>query len=111
MDVFEIDELSNKIKQNNSNYLLVSGSSTDWNFINRKQLGLYKNSINKTENYRATYNDGFLTFLQEDIGFNSFPPLKDKFGEVNISKEYQKLKEDALFQQQVGELRFQIQSY
>ncbi|SDS04192.1 hypothetical protein SAMN05216503_1791 [Polaribacter sp. KT25b] len=79
------------LKQNNSNYLLISGSNTDWNFINKQQLGFTKNAINQTENYGAIYNDGFLTFLQEDIGFSNFPPLKDKFGEVVISKEHQTL--------------------
>jgi hypothetical protein len=68
---------------------LVSGSNSDWNFINKQQLGFTKNAINQTENYGAIYNDSFLTFLQEDIGFNDFPPLKDKFGEIVISKEHQ----------------------
>lgn len=80
-----------RIKENNSNYLLVSGANTDWNFINQKQLGFTKNAISQSENYGAVYNDNFLTFLQEDIGFNNFPPLKDKFGEVKISKEHQTL--------------------
>jgi hypothetical protein len=79
------------LKQNNSNYLLISGSNTDWNFINKQQLGFTKNAINQTENYGAIYNDSFLTFLQEDIGFNNYPPLKDKFGEIIISKEHQTL--------------------
>ena len=80
-----------KIKENNSNYLLVSGAHTDWNFINQKTLGFRKNAINQTENYGAIYNDAFLTFLQEDIGFNNYPPLLDKFGEVSITKEHQVL--------------------
>ena len=80
-----------KIKENNSNYLLVSGAHTDWNFINQKTLGFRKNAINQTENYGAIYNDTFLTFLQEDIGFNNYPPLLDKFGEVSITKEHQVL--------------------
>ena len=80
-----------KIKENNSNYLLVSGAHTDWNFINQKTLGFRKNSINQTENFGAIYNDVFLTFLQEDIGFTNYPPLLDKFGEVSITKEHQVL--------------------
>lgn len=80
-----------KIKENNSNYLVVSGANTDWNFINLKNLGFRKNAINQTENYGAIYNDAFLTFLQEDIGFNNYPPLLDKFGEVSIAKEHQVL--------------------
>jgi hypothetical protein len=70
---------------------LISGVNTDWNFINKQQLGFIKNAINQTENYGAIYDDSFLTFLQEDIGFDNFPPLKDKFGEVLISKEHQTL--------------------
>ncbi|WP_240614666.1 VWA domain-containing protein [Polaribacter filamentus] len=80
-----------ELKQQNSNYLLISGADTDWNFINKQQLGFTKNAINQTENYGAIYDDSFLTFLQEDIGFDNFPPLKDKFGEVLISKEHQTL--------------------
>lgn len=83
------DQEIRKLNQNKSNFLLVSGAITDWNFINKKQLGFRKSAINQTENYEAIYNDGFLTFLQEDIGFNNFSPLKDKFGEINITKEHQ----------------------
>jgi hypothetical protein len=85
----KFNSVISQLKQNNSNYLLVSGSNSDWNFINKQQLGFTKNAINQTENYGAIYNDSFLTFLQEDIGFNDFPPLKDKFGEIVISKEHQ----------------------
>lgn len=113
VDVFLIDDFKNQIndyqlvilyqinnkftsiikelKQNNSNYLLVSGPNTDWSFINKQQFGFAKNSIHKIENYNAIYNNGFLTFLQEDIGFSNYPPLKDKFGEVLISKKHQTL--------------------
>tara|TARA_R110002126_G_scaffold112105_1_gene250171 strand:+ start:32515 stop:34542 length:2028 start_codon:yes stop_codon:yes gene_type:complete len=79
------------VQQNNTNYLVVAGANTDWNFINKKQLGFTKNAINQTENYGAIYNDAYLTFLQEDIDFSNFPPLVDKFGEVTILKEHQTL--------------------
>ena len=46
---------------------------------------------NQTENYGAVFNKSFLTYLQKDINFNQFPPLKGVFGEVNISKEHQVL--------------------
>ena len=87
----KFNAIFNQIKQNNSNFLLVSGANTNWNFINNKQFGFQKNAINQTENYRAFYNDSFFTFLQEDIGFNNYPPLKDKFGEVHFSKEHKTL--------------------
>ena len=80
-----------KINENNNNYLFVSGSNTNWNFINQQKLGFRKTAINQTENYEAIYNDAFLTFLQTDIGFNTYPPLIDKFGAISISKEHQVL--------------------
>lgn len=87
----KFNDVIRQIKQYKSNFLLVSGANTDWNFINNQELGFQKNAINQTENYGAFYNDNFFTFLQEDIGFNNYPPLKDKFGEVRFSKEHQVL--------------------
>jgi len=93
--LYQVNKRFNKVvfqlNETDSNYLLISGSNTDWNFINKQPLGFTKKTINQTENYVAIFNDTFLTFLQEDIGFNNFPPLKDKFGEVLISKEHQTL--------------------
>jgi hypothetical protein len=83
-----------EIKQLNASFLLVTGASLDWNFMNKQQLGFTKNAINQTENYGAVYNTSFLTFLQKDIGFNQFSPLKDRFGTISFSREHQ----DALFQ-------------
>ena len=80
-----------KIKQFNLNSLVVTGEDSDWNFINKQQIGFTKKAINETENYGAVYNPSFLTFLQKDIGFNEFSPLKDKFGAITFYKEHQDL--------------------
>ncbi|QTD39407.1 VWA domain-containing protein [Polaribacter batillariae] len=80
-----------RIIERKSNFLLVSGANTDWNFINKKQLGFSKKAINQTENYGATYNESFLTFFQKNIGFNEFSPLKDKFGDITFTKDHQDL--------------------
>jgi len=74
-----------------SNFMLVTGTKTDWKFINSLKLGLKKYSISKTESYGALYNPDFATFIQKDIQFGDFPPLKDKFGEVSIEGEHQNL--------------------
>ncbi len=81
----------------NSNYLIVTGSKTDWNFINSLDLGIHKSFIHQSEDYNASYNSNYLTYIQEDIGFGGFPPLTDKFGAVNV-KENQSL----LFQRLKG---------
>jgi len=87
----KFNDLLNQIKQNNSNFILVTGTNTDWNFLNKQQLGFSKKHINQIENYGANYNSSFLTFLQKDIGFDQFAPLEDKFGEVIFSKDHQNL--------------------
>ena len=74
-----------------SNYLIITGTKTDWNFINSQNLGVVKKVINQKEEYTALYNADFLPFLQENIGFTHFPPLQDKFGEVQLKKEAQSL--------------------
>ncbi len=83
--------LLNQLKDSESNFWLISGSKTNWNFINRNNLGISKNAINQTENFGAIFNDGFLTFLQEDINFNNLPPLTDKFGDITVLGEKQTL--------------------
>lgn len=88
----------NLFQQRKSNFIVVSGAKTDWNFINQQQLGFSKKAINQSENYQAVYNSSFLTFLQKDIGFGEFPPLKDKFGDITVSAEHQNI----LFQKVVG---------
>ena len=87
----KFNDIIEEVKLKNKNYLLISGTNTDWNFINNQQLNITKNHLNSIQNYGAIFNNSYVTFAQKDIGFNQFPPLKDKFGEVTISKEHQTL--------------------
>ncbi|MFY0604372.1 MAG: VWA domain-containing protein [Flavobacteriaceae bacterium] len=83
------DDTFKTIKENKTNYIVVTGTKTDWNYLNSLALGFSKNAINKSENYIADYNKNFLVFGQEDIDFNQFPPLEDKFGESFFTKPYE----------------------
>lgn len=67
------------------NSLIVSGSKTDWNFINNTKIN-YKHDIsNQTENYQAVINTNYSEFIIPDLDFESFPPLIGKFGNINFS--------------------------
>lgn len=70
-----------------SNFLIITGTKTDWRFLNSMNLGVSKSAINQLESYRASYNTGYLTFIQKNIGFDNFPPLKDKFGTIRIDDQ------------------------
>lgn len=83
--------LFKEIKEAKSNYFVITGSKTNWNFINTLRLGVSKNAISKDENYIANFNQNFLTFGQNDIGFEQFSPLQDKFGEITVSKPFESL--------------------
>lgn len=83
-DFFSIFE---KIKENNINFLLVSGEATDWNFINQNQIGIHKNVIPQTEYYSPIFNNNFIPFKVEDLNFNAFAPLKDKFGDITFKEK------------------------
>ncbi len=80
-----------------SNYFVISGAQTNWNFLNEMQSNYSKKSIQQSEDYGAIFNRGFLTFGQKDISFNTFPPLKDAFGQVTMNSKF-----DALMYQNIG---------
>jgi len=88
---FKFKSFINNIKKDKINYFLITGTQTDWNFINNNDLGIRKNSIPQQESYGATFNAGYLTFAQKDINFSDFPPLNDKFGETQITIPHQTL--------------------
>ena len=81
-----------------SNFILVTGVKTDWKFINSLAIGLSKDALRQSENYSAFFNSDFATFIQKNIQFSEFPPLEDKFGQLTVKGEHQKL----LFQKLKG---------
>lgn len=81
----------NEINKEKINYFLITGPQTDWNFINTNDFGVHKNSINQSENYAANFNTGYLVFAQKDINFSTFPPLEDRFGQLQITVPHQSL--------------------
>lgn len=86
-----------ELQDDKLHYFVVTGTHTNWNFLNEVQQNYYKNSINQSEDYEAVFNNGFLTFNQKDIGFASLPPLNDQFGAVSFNTSY-----DALLYQQIN---------
>ncbi len=67
------------------NLFVITGSQTDWSFLNSMQQFFTKKYINKKENYSAVFNHNYDEFITDDIGFSNFPPLEDYFGNVTFS--------------------------
>ena len=80
------------------NTLTVTGTKTNYQFLNRNQQVFTKQTTNQEEDYLAAYNENYSSFQFEDIGFDDFPPLKDKFGDLSFSTEVNPL----LFQSIAG---------
>ncbi len=93
----KFSKLFSQIKQNKKNSFIFTGTHTDWNFLNNNQSILKKEILSKNEDYLANYNNSFSTFLTEDINFNNFPPVQDKFGEITFSVPF-----ETLLWQQIG---------
>ncbi|WP_405206307.1 VWA domain-containing protein [Aquimarina sp. LLG6339-5] len=89
-----------KIKTARKNYFTITGSKTDWVFLNKSQ-NVYKQEITRqTEYYLPRFNPNYGTFLLEDIGFNDYPPLIGTFGEIHMKSSY-----DVLLQRNIGNIK------
>ena len=73
----------------NKNHIIITGTKTDWAFLNKVQNSFNKNLTTQDENYQATYNASFSEFVTTDIDFQNLPPLRDKFGKVSFDVAYQ----------------------
>ena len=70
----------NKVAQINT--FVITGTATDFNFLNQVQDDLnFKMSTSK-EDYLATFESNFNLFAQSNIGFENFPPLEHSFGVI-----------------------------
>ncbi|SNR31896.1 hypothetical protein SAMN06265371_101199 [Lutibacter agarilyticus] len=83
--------LFTEVKDKEINYFIVSGTSTDWGFLNTAQPFFKKESSNVTEHYLPEFNPNYASFINTDIGFESFSPLNNEFGELVFSIPYQTL--------------------
>ncbi len=80
-----------EINQKKSNYFVISGRNTDWNFLNGIQSNFSKKASTELENYSPIFNSNYATFLSADIGFSNFAPIEDRFGEIVFSVPFQSL--------------------
>ncbi|CAM3942095.1 hypothetical protein FLAN108750_00345 [Flavobacterium antarcticum] len=64
---------------------IITGTQTDYNFLNQQQNDLVFKMSNQSEEFTATFDTNFNLFSIENIGFESFPPLNNLFGTVQIN--------------------------
>ena len=74
-----------KIEELNLNFLLVTGTETDWNFVNNIQGDFVKDISGQTQEFFPVYNPNYSRFQFEDIGFENYPPLLGIFGSLTFT--------------------------
>ena len=67
------------------NTFIISGTETDWNFLNSAQAVFQKEITGQQEDAAAELNVNYGAFAMEDIGFSNFPPLPTLFGELQVT--------------------------
>lgn len=83
IDSFE--QVFKEISSKKINYFIISGLSTDWDFLNKIQGDFSKNAISQSEEYSPVFNLNYASFISNDIGFLNFAPIEDYFGNVTFS--------------------------
>jgi hypothetical protein len=68
------------------NTWIITGTNTDFNFLNQQQSQLSFKMASQKEDYLASYNTDFNLFAAENIGFENFPPLENSFGAVTVNE-------------------------
>ena len=64
------------------NTFIITGNTTDYNFLNQQQSNLIFKMSSQKEDYLTEFNTQFNLFALENLGFENFPPLQNPFGTV-----------------------------
>ena len=67
------------------NTFIITGTKTDFNYLNQQQKDLVFKMSSQSESYIAEFQDNFNLFDLEDIGFSQFPPLENSFGIITTA--------------------------
>ncbi|RIV45858.1 vWA domain-containing protein [Flagellimonas pelagia] len=75
------------LQRSGLNYFTITGSKTDWSFLNQAQGSFSKDNNNQTEDILPVLNNAFGIFNLGDFTVDNFPPLIGSLGEISILKE------------------------
>lgn len=64
------------------NTFIITGTSTDYAFLNQQQLHFNFKMSSQKEDYLASFNPQFNQFAIENFGFENLAPLQNSFGTI-----------------------------
>ncbi|MEO8240007.1 MAG: hypothetical protein ABI576_18015 [Flavobacterium sp.] len=65
-----------------TNTFIITGTNTDFDFLNQQQNNLVFQMSNQKEDYLSEFQSQFNLFAIDNIGFENFPPLQNLFGTI-----------------------------
>jgi len=72
-------------KLSGTNAFIITGTNTDFNFLNQQQSNLVFKMSGQREDYLSEFQSQFNLFAIENIGFENFPPLQNLFGTISTN--------------------------
>ncbi len=83
------------LKKSGLNYFTITGSKTDWNFLNRAQQRFFQTGSSQSEEIVPVLNNAFGIFGLGDFNLDNYPPLIGSLGDLELKVN----NETILFQQ------------
>ena len=74
---------SNKLARINT--FIITGTHTDFGFLNQQQNNLEFKMTSQKEDYLAGFNSQFNLFVLDNMGFENFPPLQNPYGKIKVN--------------------------
>ena len=67
------------------NTFIITGTNTDYGFLNQQQAQFVFKMSGQKEDYTADFNSQFNLFALDNLGFETLPPLQNAFGTITAN--------------------------
>lgn len=79
------------IKKSKAGYFTITGSQTNWDFLNNVQNSFQNETMGQEEEILPVLNQAFSIFDISALDFKGYPPLVGELGEILITKAHETL--------------------
>lgn len=74
-----------EIERLNQNTFVITGTKTDWQFLNTLQNNFDQEVTRQEEDFQPFLNQNYSEFIIDDLNFDDFPPLQTEFGKTTFN--------------------------
>lgn len=77
-------QILDAIKLLEKNHLIITGTHTDWEFLNSQKSNYKKSVTHQVQAFTGRLNMEFNSFQQNDFEVSKLPPLEDVYGAIEL---------------------------